>query len=270
VGIVRRQDKNDLWKEIRFRVFDAPEGGDTFEQRLQTIQRILQKNRPPHAVAHEHDLCRDLDHLRRELARIEALGGEGLMLRQPGSKYEVGRSMTLLKVKSFHDAEARVLGHEPGKGRHQGRLGALQVELANGTRFSVGTGFSDAERGKPPPIGSTITFRYQELTDGGVPRFPSYVGIRADTPHPSMPGQAAQAKPVPVSSAGKRYFEFAKGDSSKFWEIAITGAEVTVRFGRIGSNGQTSTKNFADEAIAQKYAEKLVNEKIDKGYNEIN
>jgi DNA ligase-1 len=31
----------------------------------------------------------------------------------------------------------------------------------------------------PPPVGSTITFRYQELTDGGVPRFPSFVGVRA-------------------------------------------------------------------------------------------
>ena len=98
------------------------------------------------------------------------------MLRQPGSRYEVGRSTTLLKVKSFHDAEARVLEHLKGAGRHKGRLGALLVELADGTRFSVGTGFSDAERGAPPAVGSVITFRYQELSDGGVPRFPSFVG----------------------------------------------------------------------------------------------
>ncbi|MBI2806405.1 MAG: DNA ligase [Planctomycetes bacterium] len=178
VGIVRRQDKSDLWKEIRFRVFDAPEGGAGFEERLRTIERIMQKNRPPYALAHEHEICTDLDHLRRELARVETLGGEGLMLRKPGSKYEAGRSLSLLKIKSFIDAEARVVGHEPGKGRHKGRLGALQVELADGTKFSVGTGFSDKERQNPPPIGSTITFRYQELTDGGVPRFPSYVGLR--------------------------------------------------------------------------------------------
>ena len=102
------------------------------------------------------------------------------MLRQPGSKYEVGRSSTLLKVKSFHDAEARVIGHLEGKGKHKGRLGALEVELPDGTRFSVGTGFSDAERGSPPPVGSLITFRYQELSEGGVPRFPSYVGVHIE------------------------------------------------------------------------------------------
>ena len=99
------------------------------------------------------------------------------MLRQPGSRYEAGRSFTLLKVKTFHDADAKVVEHLPGSGRHAGRLGALEVELADGTRFSVGTGFSDSERSNPPPLGSTITFRYQELSDRGVPRFPSFIRL---------------------------------------------------------------------------------------------
>jgi DNA ligase-1 len=118
-----------------------------------------------------------LDHLRAELTRLEALGGEGLMMRRAGSKYESGRSTTLLKVKRFHDAEARVLQHLAGAGRHKGRLGALLVEMPDGTTFSVGTGFSDAERENPPPVGSLITYRYQELSEGGVPRFPSFVGV---------------------------------------------------------------------------------------------
>ncbi|MBI1915318.1 MAG: DNA ligase, partial [Planctomycetes bacterium] len=67
-----------------------------------------------------------------------------------------------------------------GKGKHKGRLGAVEVVLADGTRFSVGTGFSDAERENPPPVGAVITFRYQELSDGGVPRFPSFVRVRKD------------------------------------------------------------------------------------------
>ena len=94
------------------------------------------------------------------------------MLRQPGSQYEAGRSSTLLKVKTFHDAEGTVVEHLAGKGRHAGRLGAVVVELPSGLTFSVGTGFSDAQRQNPPPVGSTITYRYQELTDRGVPRFP--------------------------------------------------------------------------------------------------
>jgi DNA ligase-1 len=268
VGIVRRQDKTDLWKEVRFRVFDAPEDGEPFEKRLQTIQRIMQKNRPAYALAHEHHLCSDLDQLRRELAQIEALGGEGLMLRQPGSLYEAGRSATLLKIKSFHDADAVVVGHEPGAGRHKGRLGALLAEMADGTRFSVGTGFSDAERNHPPPIGSTITFRYQELTDGGVPRFPSYIGLRADAPvNPSL-FQETGTTTMP-SKASKRHFEFIGGGSDKFWEIEVAGKEVTVRFGRRGAKGQTNTKTFPDEAAAKKHADTLISEKTGKGYVEV-
>jgi len=180
VSIVRRQDKNDMWQEMTFLVFDAPQLDEVFEARIAFIAQCLDEFRPKFARPHAHERCNGIDHLRDELARVEALGGEGLMLRKPGSRYEVGRSSTLLKVKSFHDTEARVIEHLPGAGKHKGRLGALSVELSDGTRFSVGTGFSDQERINPPPIGSIITVRYQELSDRGVPRFPSFVRIRTD------------------------------------------------------------------------------------------
>jgi DNA ligase-1 len=178
VSIVRRQDKSDLWKDIRYVVFDAPKLEIGFEQRLEFIRQAMIDHSPAYAQAHEHVRCQGLDHLRAELARLEALGGEGLMMRQAGSRYESGRSTTLLKVKTFHDAEARVLKHLEGSGRHKGRLGALLVEMPDGTTFSVGTGFSDAERENPPAVGSLITYRYQELSEAGVPRFPSFVSVR--------------------------------------------------------------------------------------------
>ena len=198
------------------------------------------------------------------------------MLRQPESRYEIGRSLTLLKVKTFHDAEARVLEHLKGAGRHKGRLGALLVELADGTQFSVGTGFSDAERGAPPPVGSVITFRYQEFSDGGVPRFPSYVGIRseaaADQASPAVPERADEASPpavarVPASMKARR-FELVEGSASKFWEVARDGCSVTVRFGRIGSGGQTQTKDFPSDELATDHAAKLIKEKLAKGYRD--
>ena len=102
------------------------------------------------------------------------------MLRQPESLYVVGRSSTLLKVKSFRDDEAVVIAHIAGTGRHKGRMGALQVRLADGTEFAIGTGFSDKERDNPPALGSTVIFRYQELTDGGVPQFPSFSALREE------------------------------------------------------------------------------------------
>jgi DNA ligase-1 len=184
-SIVRRQDQSDAWQEVSFVIFDAPAHGGPFEDRVTHCQGIVQRHAPPHARALDHVRCSGADHLRRELTRVEALGGEGLMMRQPRSLYEVGRSATLLKVKTFLDAEARVVEHLKGAGRHKGRLGAVLVELANGTRFSVGTGFADKEREAPPPIGSIINFRYQELSDAGVPRFPSFVGVRDDVRWPA-------------------------------------------------------------------------------------
>jgi DNA ligase-1 len=268
-GIVRRQDKPDLWNQVRFLIFDAPESSGGFEQRLRAVERVVRANQPPYARALEHVECSDADHLRRELARVESLGGEGLMFRQPGSHYEAGRSSTLLKVKSFADAEARVVGHEPGKGRHKGRLGTLLAELPNGVKFAVGTGLSDAERSNPPPVGSTITFRYQELTDGGVPRFPSYVGVRAIA-QPIVPNlPPSRGVPSMATNTTKRRFTYVGGGSDKFWAVAVNGTEVVVNFGRNGTAGQTNTKSFGDATAAQKHADKLIHEKTGKGYVEV-
>ena len=66
----------------------------------------------------------------------------------------------------------------------------------------------------------------------------------------------------------KRYFEFVEGTSSKFWEVSTCGNTVTVRFGRIGTSGQTQTKTLADAATAIQHAEKQVASKIAKGYQE--
>jgi DNA ligase-1 len=263
VSIVRRHDESELWKEIRYLVFDAPALERDFEHRLQFVETVLRAQRPPFASAHPHRVCRGIDHLKQELARIEALGGEGMMLRQPGSRYMEGRSGTLLKIKTFRDAEARVISHEPGRGRHKGRLGALLVQMADGTRFAVGTGLSDAERQNPPPVGSVIRFRYQELSDGGVPRFPSYVGVCEAFEVSALPKK--ENEQVATVSSPQR-FEFVGGGSDKFWEISVSGREVTIRFGRNGTNGQSNVKTFPDETAAIRHAEGLIKSKLSKGY----
>jgi DNA ligase-1 len=267
VSIVRRQDQSNLWKELTYVVFDAPALPKEFETRLHFVKECLDEQ-SDYARPHEHFLCEGFDHLRSELARLEALGAEGLMLRRPGSHYEGGRSPTLQKVKSFQDAEARVVAHQEGLGRHKGRLGALVVELADGIQFAVGTGLSDAEREHPPAVGSTITFRYQEFSDRGVPRFPSYAGIRGDAPL-LFDSPPTQGERVMILSNTVRRFEFCEGNSNKFWEAQTNGTTLTVRFGRIGTSGQINDKLFANEAEATKHLEKLVGEKTKKGYREV-
>jgi DNA ligase-1 len=179
VSVVRSRDQNDGWKKVRFLVFDAPALDDIWEARMAFLEKLLpaRGHKGSLATTLAHMQCEGTAHLQKQLKKIEKAGGEGLMLREPGSAYEGGRSPTLLKVKSFLDAEATVLEHQPGRGKFQGLMGALVVELADGTQFSVGIGFSDEERANPPPIGSVITFSYQQLTQAGVPRFPSFLRV---------------------------------------------------------------------------------------------
>ena len=55
---------------------------------------------------------------------------------------------------------------------------ALICVNRNGVEFGIGTGFSDAQRDHPPKLGSRVTYKYQELTRDGVPRFPVYQRVR--------------------------------------------------------------------------------------------
>ena len=75
--------------------------------------------------------------------------------------------------------------------------------------------------------------------------------------------------PASGAAAEGRRFELSEGGSQKFWAVAVSGAEVTVRYGRIGSAGQTTVKSFPDGAAAAKHADKLIQEKTGKGYREV-
>ncbi len=66
-----------------------------------------------------------------------------------------------------------------------------------------------------------------------------------------------------------RHFEFLRGTSQKFWEVSTDGNQVTVRFGRIGTDGQTQVKSFDDSDAATRHAERLIQSKRAKGYQDI-
>jgi predicted DNA-binding WGR domain protein len=99
------------------------------------------------------------------------------------------------------------------------------------------------------------------------------------------PKKAAAAKPAPVAKAaptkaapsagasksgdeGARYFEFVDGSSSKFWEIKREGTSFTTRYGKIGTDGQMSMKEYDSEDKTEREYDKLVAEKTKKGYVE--
>jgi DNA ligase-1 len=179
MSIVRSETPDERWNRIRYMVFDAPQAPGLFEERMQFLRATVSEgNRFVRVVAQER--CQGVTQLLAERDRVVRQGGEGVMLRQPESAYEAGRSPTLLKVKPYDDAEATVIAHEPGKGKYAGKLGALRVRADDGREFSLGSGLTDADRESPPPVGTIVTYRFQGLTAKGMPRFPSYLRVRRD------------------------------------------------------------------------------------------
>jgi DNA ligase-1 len=127
-------------------------------------------------------------------------------------------------------------------------------------------------------------FRYQELSDGGVPRFPSFVREveeekageviinarkKLKKEPPAIREPASVAAKVSASPGIVRYFELVDDKSSKFWEAGMSGTEVTVRYGRIGTSGTSKTKDLGSDEAASKHLEKLIDQKTAKGYSEV-
>lgn len=175
ISVVKRQVPGPEWKQVKFVLFDAPICPGGFEQRLAHLGTLALGS---YASVHPHSVCKSRKDAEEHLKAAAALGAEGLMLRKPGSAYEPRRSSTLLKMKPFQDAEAVVIGYEPGKKANKGKTGGLIVQMPNGKTFNVGTGLTAKDRDNPPAIGATITYRFTELTDDGKPKCVSYVATR--------------------------------------------------------------------------------------------
>jgi DNA ligase 1 len=185
---VRQQTPDDAaWRRIRFMVFDVPAHGGRFSERIPALNGIVSRIAQPWVQAVTQSRVPSHAALQALLDKTVKLGGEGLMLHRGASLYQALRNDDLLKLKTHDDAEARVLGHIAGQGKHAGRLGALWVEAPGmdgqpARRFKLGSGFSDTERQQPPPVGSWVTYRYRGLHDSGIPRFATFLRVREDMP----------------------------------------------------------------------------------------
>ena len=178
-GLVRSGRVDDpAWRAVRYLVFELPAAPGSFAQRAQRLHELAMARPPGPWEAIAQSTLRDQAALRSRLAQVVDAGGEGLMLHHADAPYVTGRSTVLLKLKPLHDADAVVLAHLPGRGRHQGRLGALLVRSESGAIFRLGTGFSDALRDAPPPVGAVLTYTHRGQTPNGLPRFASFLRLR--------------------------------------------------------------------------------------------
>jgi ATP-dependent DNA ligase len=189
-----------------FNVFDLlPSSVDTNEltqfQRYQLISEAIGEDGIGDVTYHRHffgpELMAGGGAVAALMTHAVKAGYEGIVLKVANAIYDHGkRSSSWCKVKPSDTMDLKVVGYEPGEGKHAGKLGALVCEMPDGQKVRVGTGLDDKEREEfahaLTPIyedaprewitnlPAMIEVGYQEITKAGVLRFPTFIRVRED------------------------------------------------------------------------------------------
>ncbi|WP_052140940.1 DNA ligase [Pseudoalteromonas piratica] len=176
--VLDKKPNQAAWRKIKFFVFDMPDNENVFSIRYQNyLAAILETDSDYLAAVEQHQFSDESQLERFYQARLKQ-GAEGVILHAKQARFSNGRSAHLLKYKPYQDAEGIIVGYSAGKGKYQGMVGALIVELKSGEQIKLGSGLSDALRKKPPVIGSQVTYRYNGFTKYGKPRFARFLRVR--------------------------------------------------------------------------------------------
>ena len=176
-SIVNQQKPHDGWRELIYNIFEVPHQKGGLMLRLEVLKKWLQKHPNSFIKIISQEPCKNREHLKNRLKKVEALGAEGLVVRNPLALYIDKRTSEALKVKSFQDDECLVSGYTKGHGKFKALVGALLCSW-HGKVLKIGSGLSDEDRKKPPLLNTNITFKYNGLTKYGNPKFPVFLRVR--------------------------------------------------------------------------------------------
>ena len=181
------------WSRLKFHIFDVPEASGGLPRRLEVLAKFLKNEPNDNLIIIKQIKMRDNAQFLKFAESIIAKGSEGAVVREPNAPYERKRSKNALKFKKFKDAECEVIAINKGSGKYANLAGSLTCkalggkndkeragEPKEGTIFKIGSGLSDKNRQEPPKIGSVITYKFQNLTSNGKPRFPIFLRVRED------------------------------------------------------------------------------------------
>lgn len=180
-SIVKDKIPDKEWNNVKFMIFDVPDAkGDLFS-RLKVLKDFLDKNPNNFIKIIKQISINSNKDVKKYFNDVIKKGGEGVVVRDPKEPYVNKRSNKILKLKQFHDDECEVIKINMGNGKYSGKMGSLSCKnLKDGAIFKIGSGFDDKLRENPPKIGDIITYKFQNLTKNGKPRFPVFLRIRDD------------------------------------------------------------------------------------------
>jgi DNA polymerase/3'-5' exonuclease PolX len=213
MGEIKRHNPSpQAWQGVKFVAYDLPEYDAPFSERKSELINIVKqceeewaktlsekdcprwmKNMPCPIEISNHVIIKSRKQLDSMMKKIVSANGEGLMIKDPNAHYEARRSPHLLKMKVLYDDEAIITGYEKGQGKYKAMLGAficspllpeVQGKRAIDTEYSFTmAGMNDTIRKdykKTHPIGTIVTFLFNDRTASGKPRHPRYQRIRDD------------------------------------------------------------------------------------------
>lgn len=190
------QDINSMLKNrkhpdretLEFRIFDIPEEGVSFDDRLLVLNMLslqvkelgLKKVR----VVPYYKAC-NIEEAWRAVEQAEYSGYEGIVTRNPNGLYVFGeRSRDMIKLKNMKDSEALVEDITKDK-NGEGVLRCVWCNKEGDTPLTVrfeckmiGSHSTRKYSKSKGLVGSWITFKYQDLTKAGVPTFPVGMNVR--------------------------------------------------------------------------------------------
>lgn len=183
ISAVKRLSK--ATDKIQIVVYDKPLKGYTNKQRQMALNLHiyqLQMTKAPIRVLETYR-CDNMADIEKYHKQFTSKGYEGSIIRNMDGQYEFGyRSNNLIKKKDFIDEEFPILDVQEASGRDAGTA-IFVLRAKNGHAFNARPQGSKELRtqylrDRKKLIGKQCTVKYQELSDYGIPRFPSAIAVR--------------------------------------------------------------------------------------------
>lgn len=187
-SIVRKQNvtEQDIERSeqlLQYHVYDINHPTLTFSYRFQSAKMLIEQGgfqciKLVQTAFIERNTNQDNDMLDTLYQGYLSMGYEGQMIRNSNSKYQSGRSKSLLKRKEFEDAEFEIIDIEEGVGNRSGMMGRIKFDGFDSNARGTHEYYKELWLNKHKYIGKMATVRYQNLTPDGKPRFPVMIAIR--------------------------------------------------------------------------------------------
>ena len=176
ISIIKNQNRQEDWKNLKLYVFEVPQQKGNLNQRLKILKTYL-ASVPSHyiAIIPQHQF-KNTQEILNFFNQITQNGGEGIVLRKNDAPYQGGRNATALKYKKFFDSECKVIGYQDGKGKYTNMVGSLLCQDGE-MILKIGSGLNDMMRIHPPKIGTIITYKYYQKTKNNKPKHPVFLRV---------------------------------------------------------------------------------------------